>query len=132
MDTVADRDHLIESIGALTLIALHLSRWAEEMVLWSTSEFAFVTLDDRFATGSSIMPQKKNPDSMELVRGKSARVIGDLVSLLTLVKALPLTYNRDLQEDKEPLFDAFDTVMSALQISRGVMESLRFHTGTMR
>jgi argininosuccinate lyase len=132
MDTVADRDHLIESAGALALIALHLSRLAEEIVLWSTSEFGFVTLDDRFATGSSIMPQKKNPDSMELVRGKAARVIGDLVSLLTLVKALPLTYNRDLQEDKEPLFDAFATVVSGLQITRGVVETVRFNTETMR
>jgi len=132
MDTVADRDHLIESVGALALIAVHLSRLAEEFVLWSAPEFGFVTLDDRFATGSSIMPQKKNPDSMELVRGKAARVVGDLMSLLTLVKALPLTYNRDLQEDKEPLFDAFDTTLASLQIARGVVESARFHTEKMR
>jgi len=132
MDTVADRDHLIESISALTLIALHLSRLAEELVVWSAPEFGFVTLDDRFATGSSIMPQKKNPDSMELVRGKSARVVGDLISLVTLVKALPLTYNRDLQEDKEPLFDAFDTAIACLQITRGVIQTAKFNVAKMR
>ncbi len=132
MDTVADRDHLIESVSALSLIAVHLSRLAEEFVVWSASEFGFITLDERFATGSSIMPQKKNPDSMELVRGKTARVIGALMSLLTLVKALPLTYNRDLQEDKEPLFDAFDTTLACLQITRGVVESVTFHTDKMR
>ncbi|MDQ3814232.1 MAG: argininosuccinate lyase, partial [Armatimonadota bacterium] len=122
----------IESVSALSLIAVHLSRLAEEFVVWSASEFGFITLDERFATGSSIMPQKKNPDSMELVRGKTARVIGALMSLLTLVKALPLTYNRDLQEDKEPLFDAFDTTLACLQITRGVVESVTFHTDKMR
>lgn len=132
MDTVASRDHLIEAVGALAIIATHLSRLAEEIVLWSTPEWAFATTHDRFSTGSSIMPQKKNPDSMELVRGKSARVVGDLTALLTLVKGLPLTYNRDLQEDKEPLFDAFDTVVSSLQITRGVVETLKFHTAKMR
>jgi argininosuccinate lyase len=132
MDTVSDRDHLIESVSALSIIALHLSRLAEEIVLWSTPEWGFVTVHDRFSTGSSIMPQKKNPDSMELVRGKSARVIGDLNTLLVLVKALPLTYNRDLQEDKEPLFDAFDTTISCLHIARGVMETLTFHADKMR
>ncbi|HVF11325.1 MAG TPA: argininosuccinate lyase [Abditibacteriaceae bacterium] len=131
MDTVADRDHLIESTAALALVSVHLSRLAEEFVLWSAPEFGFVTLDDRFATGSSIMPQKKNPDSMELVRGKAARVMGDLMSLLSLVKSLPLTYNRDLQEDKEPLFDAFDTTISCLQIARGVVETVRFHAEAM-
>ncbi len=132
MDTVADRDHLIESVSALALIALHLSRLAEELVLWSAPEFGFVTLHERFATGSSIMPQKKNPDSMELIRGKSARVVGDLNALMMLVKGLPLTYNRDLQEDKEPLFDAFDTVLASLQIARGVLESVTFHTAKMK
>jgi argininosuccinate lyase len=131
MDTVADRDHMIESVSALTLIALHLSRLAEEFILWSASEWGFVTLDDRFSTGSSIMPQKKNPDSMELIRGKSGRVIGDLNALLVIVKGLPLTYNRDLQEDKEPLFDAFETVIASLQIARGVIESVTFHTQAM-
>jgi argininosuccinate lyase len=132
MDTVASRDHLIESTSALAIIAINLSRLAEELVLWSAPEFGFVTLDDRFATGSSIMPQKKNPDSMELVRGKSARVVGGLVTLLTLVKSLPLTYNRDLQEDKEPLFDAFDTTISCLQITRGVLGTATFHGDKMR
>lgn len=131
MDTVASRDHLIESVSALSILAINLSRLAEEIVLWSAPEFGFVTLDDRFSTGSSIMPQKKNPDSMELVRGKGARVVGSLMTLLTLVKALPLTYNRDLQEDKEPLFDAFDTVISSTRITRGVMETARFDTQKM-
>ena len=132
MDTVASRDHLIESVSALAILALNLSRLAEEIVMWSAPEFGFVTLDDRFSTGSSIMPQKKNPDSMELVRGKSARVVGSLMTLLTLVKSLPLTYNRDLQEDKEPLFDAFDTAISSTRIARGVIETATFHTQKMR
>ncbi|HEX8463802.1 MAG TPA: argininosuccinate lyase [Abditibacterium sp.] len=132
LDTVADRDHLIESVSALSLIALHLSRLAEELVLWSTPEWGFARLSDEFSTGSSIMPQKRNPDSMELVRGKSARVFGALTTLWTLVKALPLTYNRDLQEDKEPLFDAFDTVISSLQIARGVIETTQFKVEKMK
>lgn len=131
LDTVADRDHLLESVSALSLVALHLSRLGEELVLWSAPEWGFVRLADRFSTGSSIMPQKRNPDSMELVRGKAARVFGDFSALWTLVKALPLTYNRDLQEDKEPLFDAFDTVIASLQISRGVIETATFNTDKM-
>lgn len=132
LDTVADRDHLLESVSALSLVALHLSRLGEEMVLWSAPEWGFVRLDDRFSTGSSIMPQKRNPDSMELVRGKAARVFGDFSSLWALVKGLPLTYNRDLQEDKEPLFDAFDTVIASLQISRGALETAKFNIERMR
>ena len=132
LDTVADRDHLIESVAALSIIALHLSRMGEEWVNWSSKEFDFCRLDDRFSTGSSIMPQKRNPDSMELVRGKSARVLGDLTALWTLVKGLPLTYNRDLQEDKEPLFDAFDTVLGSLQIARGVVETTQFNVARMK
>jgi len=132
LDTVADRDHFIESVAALSLIAVHLSRLAEELVLWSAPEWGFVRLDDRYSTGSSIMPQKRNPDSAELIRGKSARVCGDLTALLTLVKGLPLTYNRDLQEDKEPLFDAFDTVIASLQIARGAMATAVFNTKRMR
>ena len=132
LDTVADRDHLIESVAALSLIALHLSRLGEEWVNWSSKEFDFCRLDDRFSTGSSIMPQKRNPDSMELVRGKSARVLGDFTALWSLVKALPLTYNRDLQEDKEPLFDAFDTVLGSLQIARGVVETTTFNVERMK
>lgn len=132
MDTVADRDHMIESASALALIALHLSRLSEEWIMWSAPEFSFISLDDRFSTGSSIMPQKKNPDSMELIRGKTARVVGAQTSLMMLVKGLPLTYNRDLQEDKEPLFDAFDTVLGCLEIARGVLETTRFYAETMR
>jgi argininosuccinate lyase len=132
LDTVADRDHMIESVASLSLVATHLSRLAEEFVMWSAPEFGFVRLDDRFSTGSSIMPQKRNPDSAELIRGKTARVYGDLTALLTLVKGLPLTYNRDLQEDKEPLFDAFDTVIASLQITRGVVETARFNAEKMR
>lgn len=132
LDTVADRDHLIESVSALSLIGLHLSRLAEELVLWSTPEWGFARLSDAFSTGSSIMPQKRNPDSMELVRGKAARVFGDLTTLWSLVKNLPLTYNRDLQEDKEPLFDAFDTVIASLQITRGVVETTVFNVEKMK
>ncbi len=132
LDTVADRDHLIESVSALSLVALHLSRLAEELVLWSAPEWGFARLSDAFSTGSSIMPQKRNPDSMELVRGKAARVFGDLTALWTLVKSLPLTYNRDLQEDKPSLFDAFDTTISSLQIARGVMETVVFNVEKMK
>jgi argininosuccinate lyase len=132
LDTVSDRDPLIESVSDLALVSVHLSRLGEELVLWSAPEWGFVRLDDRFSTGSSIMPQKRNPDSAELIRGKSARVIGDLTALLTLVKGLPLAYNRDLQEDKEPLFDAFDTVLSSLKIARGALETARFNTDAMR
>lgn len=131
LDTVADRDHLLESVSALSIVALHLSRLGEELVLWSAPEWGFVRLADRFSTGSSIMPQKRNPDSMELVRGKAARVFGDFSALWALVKGLPLTYNRDLQEDKEPLFDAFDTIIASLQISRGVVETTTFNTEKM-
>ncbi len=114
LDSVADRDFISEFLAAASILMIHLSRFAEETVIWNTSEFGFVTLDDSVTTGSSIMPQKKNPDVAELVRGKSARVIADLMSLLTLQKGLPMTYNRDLQEDKEPLFDAVDTVKLSL------------------
>jgi argininosuccinate lyase len=110
LDVSSDRDFLIEFVFDLSMIALHLSGWAEEWVLWSTTEFNFLDLPDAFCTGSSIMPHKKNPDVLELTRGKTARVLGDLQRLMVLVKGLPLAYNRDLQEDKEALFDAFDTV----------------------
>ncbi len=117
IDVSSDRDFVIEFTFCLSLIAIHLSHWAEEWILWSTSEFQFLRLPQAFCTGSSIMPQKVNPDVLELVRGKTARVIGDLTTLLTLVKGLPLAYNRDLQEDKQPLFDAFDTVSACLEIA---------------
>jgi argininosuccinate lyase len=116
METVGDRDFVIDTVFGLTMIMVHLSRFAEDLIIFSTQEFAFVALPDEVCTGSSLMPHKKNPDAMELTRGKSARVIGDLMSLLTLLKGLPLTYNRDLQEDKEPLFHAIETTGDCLAI----------------
>jgi argininosuccinate lyase len=112
----------------LTLIAEHLAGWAEEWILWSTQEFGFLSLPDAICTGSSIMPQKKNPDVLELIRGRSARVIGDLTTLLVLVKGLPLAYNRDLQEDKKPLFDAFDTVEACLSLAAVVVDQTSLRT----
>ena len=131
MDTVGDRDFAIEFVSCCTLIQLHLSRLSEELVLWSTQEFSFVDIADAFCTGSSIMPQKKNPDIPELIRGKSGRVVGSLMTLITLVKGLPLTYNRDLQEDKEPVFDAVDTVAASLAIMAELLRNLRFRTERM-
>jgi len=130
-DSVADRDFISEFLAATAILMVHLSRFAEEIVIWNTSEFGFIELDDSVTTGSSIMPQKKNPDVAELVRGKSARVIGNLVSLLTLQKGLPLAYNRDLQEDKEPLFDAVDTVQGSLQAFTLMLETARFNKERM-
>jgi len=128
MDTVGDRDFACEFLFAGAMIQLHLSRLAEELVLWSGQEFGFVEIDDRYCTGSSIMPQKKNPDIAELVRGKSGRACGNLMTLLTVLKGLPLTYNRDLQEDKEPVFDTVDTVGSSLAIMAEMLAHLRFRT----
>ena len=122
LDVSGDRDFAIEAVFVLTMVAEHLSGWAEEWVLWSTQEFSFLTLPDAVCTGSSIMPQKKNPDVCELIRGRCARVVGALTTLLVLVKGLPLAYNRDLQEDKGPLFDAFDTVGSCLDLAAVVVE----------
>ena len=116
MDAVSDRDFIIDFVYACTVLMMHISRFSEELIIWSTYEFNFIELSDRYTTGSSIMPQKKNPDIAELCRGKSGRVYGDLMALLTMMKGLPLAYNRDLQEDKEPLFDAVDTVKSVLAI----------------
>lgn len=116
MDAVSDRDFALEFCAAASILAVHLSRLAEDVILWASSEFNFIRISDAYTTGSSLMPQKKNPDIAELTRGKSARVIGDLMALLTLLKGLPMTYNRDLQEDKEPLFDAADTVRNTVQI----------------
>ena len=132
LDAVADRDFLVETLAALANCAVHLSRISEELVLWSTQEFGFMQMSDAFTTGSSMMPQKKNPDMAELVRGKTGRVVGDLVTLLVLLKGLPLAYNRDLQEDKPPVFDAFDTVDDCLDVLAGALESARFHAGAMR
>jgi len=129
MDAVAARDHLQEVVADCAIAMTHLSRMAEDLVLWSSAEFAFVRLGDGYTTGSSIMPQKRNPDAPELVRGKTGRVIGDLVALLTLLKGLPLAYNRDLQEDKVSLFDAVDTTRDSLEIMAGVWRTLRFDAG---
>ncbi|MGH3441317.1 MAG: argininosuccinate lyase [Nitriliruptorales bacterium] len=131
MDAVASRDFVLELLGACAIIATHLSRFAEEIVVWSSAEFGFVRVGDAYTTGSSIMPQKRNPDVAELVRGKAGRVIGDLVAVLVTVKGLPLTYNRDLQEDKEPLFDAIDTLSLALPAVAGMLGSLEFDRGRL-
>jgi argininosuccinate lyase len=124
MDAVCDRDFALEFCGAGAILAVHLSRLAEDLVLWATSEFNFIRIADAYSTGSSLMPQKKNPDIAELTRGKSARVIGDLMALLTLVKGLPMTYNRDLQEDKEQLFDSMDTVRATVRVVAAMLENV--------
>jgi argininosuccinate lyase len=131
MDTVGDRDFIVEFCATCAMIQVHLSRLSEELILWSTEEFKFVELADGFCTGSSIMPQKKNPDVPELIRGKSGRVIGNLMSVLTLLKGLPMTYNRDLQEDKEPLFDTIDTVSQSLSIMAELLANMKFYTETL-
>jgi argininosuccinate lyase len=128
MDTAGDRDFAIEFTSCCAMTQLHLSRLSEELVLWSSQEFEFVDIADRFCTGSSIMPQKKNPDIPELIRGKSGRVVGSLMTLLTLIKGLPLTYNRDMQEDKEPVFDTVDTVSASLAIMTELLQHLVFKT----
>jgi argininosuccinate lyase len=125
MDAVADRDYLIEFLSWASLVQIHLSRLAEDLIIYSSREFGFVEIADAFATGSSIMPQKKNADSLELIRGKSGRVIGHLTGLLTVLKGLPSTYNKDLQEDKEPLFDTVDTLLMTLPIAAGVISTLK-------
>ncbi|MBX3248233.1 MAG: argininosuccinate lyase [Myxococcales bacterium] len=132
LDAVGDRDFLVEAVAALANCAVHLSRISEELVLWSTQEFGFVTMSDAYTTGSSIMPQKKNPDMAELARGKTGRVVGDLVNLLVMLKGLPLAYNRDMQEDKAPVFDAFDTVDDTLDVLRGALATARFDAARMR
>ncbi len=131
MDAVSDRDFAAEFCFAAALLGVHLSRLGEEVVLWSSHEFGWAEIDDAYATGSSIMPQKKNPDVAELARGKAGRLIGDLTALLTTLKGLPLTYNRDLQEDKEPVFDAVDTLLVVLPAMAGLVGSLRFHAERM-
>ena len=127
LDTVSDRDFVIETLNALAIIGIHLSRLSEDLIIWSTKEFDFVELDESFCTGSSLMPQKKNPDALELMRGYSARAIGNMVSVLTLMKGLPLTYNRDMQLDKEPLFSSFEIVSSELKIMAGIIKTLKFN-----
>lgn len=132
LDAVADRDFLIEAVAALANAAVHLSRIAEELVLWSSQEFRFVEMSDAWTTGSSIMPQKKNPDMAELARGKTGRVVGSLVNLIVMLKGLPLAYNRDMQEDKAPVFDAFDTVDDTIDVLAGCVASARFQADAMR
>ena len=131
LDAVSDRDFVAEFLFNASLIMIHLSRFSEELILWSSQEFGFVELDDKFCTGSSLMPQKKNPDVPELIRGKSGRVVGSLVSLLTTMKGLPLAYNRDMQEDKEPLFDCVKTLISVLEILEPLVRTMRIHPDRM-
>ena len=131
MDSVSDRDYLIELLSALSTIMMHLSRFSEEIIIWNTNEYRFVEIDDAYSTGSSIMPQKKNPDIAELVRGKTGRVYGALISLLTTMKGLPLAYNKDMQEDKELTFDAFDTVKGCLALFTGMLDTMKFNEDVM-
>ncbi len=132
IDGVSDRDFVIELASALSILMMHLSRFSEEIILWSSQEFAFVELDDAYSTGSSIMPQKKNPDIAELTRGKTGRVYGDLMALLVVMKGLPLAYNKDMQEDKESIFDAIDTVKGALVPFTGMVRTMNVRTENMR
>ncbi|MEM1025377.1 MAG: argininosuccinate lyase [Myxococcota bacterium] len=132
MDAVSDRDYMVEALAAASLSMVHLSRWCEELVLWSSSEFGFCIIDDAFTTGSSMMPQKKNPDVAELVRGKVGRVIGAQVSLLVTLKALPMTYNRDMQEDKPPLYDGLETWARSLEVSAAMAPAVRYRPEAMR
>ncbi len=132
LDGVSDRDYLIELMAAFSLIMMHLSRLSEELIIWSSREFGFIQISDEFATGSSIMPQKKNPDAAELIRGKTGRVYGGLISLLTTMKSLPLAYNKDMQEDKEPFFDSVKTVLSSLKVMSGMLKTLEVKGERMR
>lgn len=132
IDTVSDRDFIVEFLNAAAITMLHLSRLAEELVLWSTAEFGFIDLPDAFCTGSSIMPQKKNPDVAELIRGKTGRVYGNLIALFTILKGLPLSYNRDLQEDKEPLFDTIDTLTNSLIVLDKMLPGIKVNQARMR
>ena len=132
LDGVSDRDFCVELAGALSLLMMHLSRFSEEMILWSSWEFKFVELSDAFTTGSSIMPQKRNPDMAELVRGKTGRVYGDLMALLTTLKGLPLAYNKDMQEDKESVFDACDTVKMCLKVFTGMVSTMTAREENMK
>ena len=132
LDGVSDRDYALELLGDLSILMMHMSRFAEEVILWCSWEFKFVELDDAYATGSSIMPQKKNPDVAELVRGKTGRVYGDLISLLTVMKGIPLAYNKDMQEDKEPVFDAIDTVEVCIPVFAAMIDTMRVLPENMR
>ena len=131
MDSVSDRDYLIELLSALSTIMMHLSRFCEEIIVWNSNEYQFVDIDDSYSTGSSIMPQKKNPDIAELVRGKTGRVYGALTSILTTMKGIPLAYNKDMQEDKELTFDAIDTVKGCLALFTGMVSTMQFNKANM-
>ena len=131
MDSVSDRDYIIELLSALSTVMMHLSRFCEEIIIWNTNEYRFVEIDDAYSTGSSIMPQKKNPDIAELIRGKTGRVYGALVSILTTMKGLPLAYNKDMQEDKELTFDAIDTVKGCIALFTGMLSTMKFNCDTM-
>jgi argininosuccinate lyase len=132
MDSVADRDYVIELLSALSTIMMHLSRFSEEIIIWNSNEYRFVEIDDAYSTGSSIMPQKKNPDIAELVRGKTGRVYGALMSILTTMKGIPLAYNKDMQEDKELTFDAIDTVKGCVALFTGMLKTLKFNKEVMK
>lgn len=131
MDSVSDRDYIIELLSAFSTIMMHLSRFSEEIIIWNSNEYGFIELDDAYSTGSSIMPQKKNPDIAELVRGKTGRVYGALISILTTMKGLPLAYNKDMQEDKEFTFDAIDTTKGCIALFTGMIDTMSFHKETM-
>lgn len=125
LDGVSDRDYVLELLSCFSIMMMHFSRLSEELILWSSKEFGFVTIDDEFSTGSSIMPQKKNPDAAELIRGKTGRVYGDLMALLTVMKGIPLAYNKDMQEDKEQFFDALKTVLSCVKVMNGMLSTIK-------
>ena len=131
LDGVSDRDYLLELLSSFSIIMMHLSRLSEELILWSSKEFNFIEISDEFSTGSSIMPQKRNPDAAELIRGKTGRVYGDLMSLLTTMKGIPLAYNKDMQEDKEPFFDGVDTVLKCIKIMNGMLSTLKVKKDNM-
>ena len=132
MDSVSDRDFILEFISAASVLMMHLSRYAEDFIIWSTTEFGFIEISEAYSTGSSMMPQKKNPDSMELIRGKTGRIYGSLIGLLTVMKGIPLTYAKDMQEDKEPLFDTYDTLENVLQVMGGVIRTVKFRAERMK
>ena len=131
MDSVSDRDYVIEMLSAFSTIMMHLSRFSEEIIIWNSNEYQFVELDDAYSTGSSIMPQKKNPDIAELVRGKTGRVYGALMSILTTMKGIPLAYNKDMQEDKELTFDAIDTVKGCIALFTGMLKTMKLNKASM-
>ncbi len=131
MDSVSDRDYLLEFLSALSIVMMHLSRFSEEIIIWNSDKYKFIEIDDAYSTGSSIMPQKKNPDIAELVRGKAGRVYGDLMALFTVMKGLPLAYNKDMQEDKEAAFDAFDTVKNCIVLFTGMLDTIKFRKDRM-